>query len=190
MLVCITGISGVGKTTILNELLKKGYQVEFLDSIIHESYLFNNEGYKIIKKNFGSEFINQREVDRKKLGNLVFNNSEQLENLNNLVEPLIIKAILKLKKRSEKNNMIIVEAAALLNNYDKYAPFFDKIILIKAPKKLIEANLKVKFRHLGDSFKNPIKLLKNLNFDFIINNNGSIQKACKSLENYLNIVKP
>lgn len=190
MLVCITGISGVGKTTILNELLKKEYQVEFLDSIIHESYLFNNEGYKIIKKNFGSEFINQREVNRKKLGNLVFNNSDQLEKLNNLVEPLIIKAILKLKKRSEKNQMIIVEAAALLNNYDKYAPFFDKIILIKAPKKLIEANLKVKFSHLGDSFKNPIKLLKNLNFDLIINNNSSIQKACKSLENYLNIVKP
>lgn len=188
MLICVTGISGVGKTTILNDLLKKGYQVEFLDSIVHKSYLFNNHGYKIIKKNFGSDFVNEKEVDRKKLGNLVFNNSEQLEKLNNLTQPFITKAILKLKKRAEKKKMIIVEAAALLNNYDKYASFFDKIILIKAPKKLIEANLKLKFSYLGNSCKNPVKLFKNLNFDLIINNNGSIQKACKSLENYLNLI--
>lgn len=189
MLICVTGISGVGKTTILNELAKKGYHVEFLDSIIHKSYLFNNEGYKIIKKNFGINFINSKEVDRKKLGLLVFNDPDQLEKLNNLIEPLVIKAILKLKKISAKSNLIVVEAAALLNNYDKYASFFDKIILIKAPKKLIRTNLDVKFSYLGHNFKNPVKFFKNLNFDFIINNNGSIQKACKSLENYLNLFK-
>lgn len=189
MLICVTGISGVGKTTILNELVKKGYHVEFLDSIIHKYYLFNNEGYKIIKKHFGANFINQNEVDRKRLGNLVFNNPNELEKLNNLIEPLVIKIILKIKKQATKNKIIIVEAAALLNNYDRYASFFDKIVLIKAPKKLIEANLKIKFSHLGNNFQNPVKFFKGLNFDFIINNNGSIQKACKSLENYLNLVK-
>lgn len=183
MLICITGLSGVGKTTILNEL-KNEYKIAILDTLVHEHYCVNDRGYDIIKNNFGIEYVNENGVDRKKLGQLVFSDAEQMDKLNLLLEPLIIDIIEKLKKQAI-NEIVLVEAAALLTNYDRYSRFFDKIILIQAPHDRVMQNTKNKFFYL-DKFENFVwELNSKMKFDLVVDNNESPKNAVTKISNFL-----
>ncbi len=188
MIICVTGQSGVGKTTILN-LLSKKYYVEFLDNLIHTEYKVNNQGYNLIKEHFGIKYVDSNKVNRKKLGQLVFSDKHLLNKLNNILEPLIIKIILNIKKKY-KNSLVLVEGGAILNNFEKYANLFDKFILIKAPKKFIKENNNIKFAHIDNDIYKYLKVnISNSFFDLIILNNKSPELCAKKIEIFLNKLK-
>ena len=104
MLICITGQIGSGKTSLLNEFKSLDFKTFEMDKYIHEIYKKNKIGYQLIKKNFGDSYVNEIEVDRKKLGQLVFNDNKKLNKLNSLTIPLIRQKILELKNINEHIN--------------------------------------------------------------------------------------
>lgn len=91
MKICITGKVGSGKTTAIEYLSSLGYTTYIADEYVHSIYKVGAIGYKKIAKSFGKEYVNEVEVDRKKLGKLVFSNPIALEKLNKLLCPLIKK---------------------------------------------------------------------------------------------------
>ncbi len=173
MLVCITGKSGVGKTTATQYIKKLGFNTWIADKYVHEIYQYGNIGYLAIKKVFGNEYVNSKEVDRKKLGLLVFNDIKSLKKLNEITLPLIKNKLLELKR---KNTLIFCELAIYINHENYFKNVFDKIILISAPKTLEKDNLKNKFGSLRKfptkrvgSLKNPIKN-NTIKYDFCVDN--------------------
>ena len=111
--ICITGKIGSGKTEASKILIKNGYDVLIMDQYVHEIYKFNKTGYKQIKKHFGQQFVNETEVDRKKLGKLVFSDKKSLNKLNKIMIPIMKK---KIESFIENKSISFVELGIYLEH--------------------------------------------------------------------------
>jgi Predicted nucleotide kinase (related to CMP and AMP kinases) len=47
-MICITGTPGVGKSTVLKEMVKKGYEVSEFDTLIKDCIIEEKDGEKIV----------------------------------------------------------------------------------------------------------------------------------------------
>ncbi|WP_027119674.1 dephospho-CoA kinase [[Mycoplasma] testudinis] len=189
MLVCVTGLSGSGKSTILKSSLLSKYSVFHMDEIIHQLYQPDYPGYNIIKKTFGPGFITEQGVDRKKLGKLVFSNSVELAKLNQCLQPLISMILWSLNVQSN-NKVYLVEIAASSFNLENYQRFFDASVLIKCDLKTIKKRLTQRFSHLStQSQESLIYKFKEKDFQYVLCNNYSIDTAANELLSYLKTIK-
>lgn len=113
----ITGNSGSGKSVVSEVISEKGGFIIDADKIAHDIILKGNVAYDEIIKGFGNDILNDDgQIDRKKLGNKVFNNKKSLELLNSITHKHIVE-IIKKKIDEERNNShscIIVDAPLLI----------------------------------------------------------------------------
>ena len=133
MLICITGQIGSGKTSVLKEFKNLGFKTFEMDVYIHNIYKKDKIGYQLIQKTFGDLYVNDVEVNRKKLGQLVFNNKKMLDKLNSLTIPIIKQKIIELKKL---NDNIFIELGIFLNHESEFENLFDYVILVKGKSEL------------------------------------------------------
>lgn len=93
------------------------------DSIAHSAYEPNSDAFKDVVKAFGTELLNNGEIDRKKLGSIVFADNMAMQRLERVVWPhvqiqieaLIQKAKSEWNENDGRNPIIVVEAAVLLD---------------------------------------------------------------------------
>lgn len=187
----ITGSIGSGKTTIAKIFGKRHFNRIDADEMGHQIIKKNTDAYKKITKEFGISILDKNEeVDRNKLGDIVFNNVNKLKKLNSIMHPLIIDTIKnqikKIQRKCGNKTKIIVDAPLLLETKTKN--IVDKIIVVKCDKKNI---LKRNKKYPKGKIERILKLQMPLNekikqSDFIIDNN----KDLKYLEQQVkNIVK-
>ncbi len=113
----ITGGVGTGKSTIL-QFLKEEYQAEIcqLDEVARQLQRSGTECFKRIVDAFGTGILGaDGELDRRKLGELVFSDHSRLALLNAIVHPEVKRWVWKdlEKKRKEKTELYIIESALL-----------------------------------------------------------------------------
>lgn len=207
MKICITGTSCSGKSTAMSYIKNAKYNVFIADEYVHAIYKANKPGYLAIKKHFGSEYVTKKEVNRKALGSLVFNDKKALTKLNKLINPLISKAI---KKLDDKKTWF-VELATYIYYPKDFANLFDKVILIFSNKEWHFNCQNKKFNYLKkiptffvDNSKkskpsifnidNKVSSAPAINVDIFVNNSKNknifkknILKVCNSLNQ--NIIK-
>lgn len=128
----LTGNIASGKTSITNYLTSKGIPVIDGDKVARDVVLPGSEGLLKIEENFGEEYISREgTLDRKKLASLVFNDSSKLDELNNILHPIIrnefIKKIEEYKK-DDKIKFIILDAALLIES--KMTDLVDSLWLV------------------------------------------------------------
>jgi len=86
MIICVCGKSGSGKSTISNKL-KEIYKDKLIhidvDKIAHEVLKDNIVQEKLVKV-FGSGILSNKDIDRKKLGNIVFNSKIKMDLLSKI----------------------------------------------------------------------------------------------------------
>jgi dephospho-CoA kinase len=122
----IFGKSGSGKTTVAKFFEEKGFSHINLDGIgrsIPEKY---PQVIADIERIFGADYISNGQIDRKKLGTLVFNNTSELEKLNGIFFGYIVKEAIGLL---EKYPDCVVEGAILIES--GLNEYMDKIIYVK-----------------------------------------------------------
>ncbi|XP_077286040.1 bifunctional Phosphopantetheine adenylyltransferase - Dephospho-CoA kinase isoform X2 [Arctopsyche grandis] len=113
----LTGGIASGKTNITKKLGELGAGVVNCDILAHELYMPGTPINATIAEVFGSNVINENgEVNRKKLGEIVFNDPSRLIELNNLLWPAIIE---EAKKRvralgQQGYKVVVMEAAVLI----------------------------------------------------------------------------
>ena len=83
--IVITGSIGTGKSTAVEIIRDLGFTVLDSDKIVHEGYNAGSELYYKIIGHFGKRVLKEEKIDRRKLGRIVFNNEEKLNELNNIV---------------------------------------------------------------------------------------------------------
>jgi dephospho-CoA kinase len=82
----VTGGSGSGKSTICN-ILREEYNTYIIDAdkIGHAIIKYKSFAYAEIISAFGQQILDESlEIDRKKLGNIIFNSNEKLNMLNKI----------------------------------------------------------------------------------------------------------
>lgn len=124
----LTGGVGSGKSTVAN-IMKNEFHAHIIiaDQVGHLMMQKGNRSYDLILHHFGEEILDEKkEIDRKKLSNLVFLNNpnakKQLEILNSFIHPYVneyIKDNLEKMKQSKKESIVVIETAILFEaGYD------------------------------------------------------------------------
>ena len=134
----ITGGIGTGKSTILRIMEEMGAYVLEADSLAHNLMEPGQPAYIRITEFFGNDIIREDgTIDRGRLGQLVFQNPEALEQLNGIVHPAVKEFILRdieEKKKSGKVRWYVIEAALLIE--DGYRLICDELWYIHAEKEV------------------------------------------------------
>lgn len=126
----LTGGIGTGKTTVANIFREFGVPVFFADDEA-KKFLFEKDIILQLVSYFGSSILVNQNIDRKALAKIVFNDTQSLQILNNILHPLIRMAFKKWCKEHENKPYVIIEAAILFEN--GFNKMVDKTIVIVAP---------------------------------------------------------
>ncbi len=112
MLFGITGGSGSGKSYVADIFRKYGFFIIDTDKTGHEIIKKGREAYYELIEKFGAEILAEDgEIDRRKLGSIVFSDKDKLSMLNSVTHPHIKSEIYSL---AEKNGGISGVDGALL----------------------------------------------------------------------------
>ncbi len=115
MILGITGSSGAGKSTVC-EILERKYNSQTInaDKIAKQLSKQGTSYLQEIVQNFGNDILLQNgELDRKKLANIIYSNSDKRDELNNITFKYIKNEIKDQITKSE-NNIIAIDAPLLL----------------------------------------------------------------------------
>ncbi len=131
----LTGGIGSGKSTVAQILAELGAVVIDADKLGHEAFLPNTEAWRDMVAAFGQQVLAPSgEIDRTKLGRIVFNNPEALARLNQIMHPRIYGiARAKIEEHRQQGAKVIVLEVALLIEA-KWTPLVDEVWVTVAPE--------------------------------------------------------
>ena len=130
MIIGITGGTGCGKTTLLNEIRKLGGAVLDCDAIYHELLKTDAAMLSAIGARFPG-VVENGVLNRKKLGAIVFADEEALLALNAITHSAVKAAVLE--ELSKKPKLAAIDAIGLFEG--GLAPLCDVTVAVVAPTK-------------------------------------------------------
>ncbi|MDE2844529.1 MAG: dephospho-CoA kinase, partial [Chloroflexota bacterium] len=131
-----------GKTEVSRLLQEMGATVLNADQVGHEAYTPHSEAWNEVVKAFGESILQDNgEIDRRKLGGIVFADPEQLEILNGIMHPrmaaIVREELQGLNQRGVE--VAVVEAAVLFEaGWDSLV---DEVWTTESPEDLVVARL-------------------------------------------------
>lgn len=130
----ITGGIGSGKTTICKIFEQLDVPVYEADHWAKTITNTDTEIKKELFRQFGEDLFNENGLDRNKLAEIIFNNSEALNKVNQIIHPKVIDHFNDWCKQYENKKYVIQEAAVLFES--GFYKLFNKMITISAPVEL------------------------------------------------------
>ena len=128
----LTGSIAVGKSYVVEVLRELGAFVADADLTTREVVAPETQGWRLIIEHFGSNILlPNNEIDRAKLGAIVFADEEKRQLLNSVVHPLVIEnqnQWLKARAAEKPDGIAVIDAALMIESggYRR----FDKIIVV------------------------------------------------------------
>lgn len=191
MWIGVTGGIATGKSTVSNYLKSKGYPVIDADLISHRLTQKGELAYAPILQVFGPAILGlDEQIDRKKLGSIVFKDPSKKLLLESILHPLIQSEVAYQKKKYEDlgHKLVFYDVPLLfeknLNNQ------FDAVVLVYSDEGLQRERLKTR-NLLSDSeidarlgAQLPIEQ-KVKQADYIIDNTGSLEQIRVEVDLFL-----
>ena len=128
----LTGSIAVGKSFVCDCFRELGCHVLDADQTAREVVAVDTEGLRRIVKEFGSDVLTaDGNLDRKKLGTIVFGDESKRKLLNSIVHPLVIEVQddwLREQEEADPDGVAIVDAALMIESggYKR----FDKLVVV------------------------------------------------------------
>ena len=114
--ISLTGTIGTGKSLVRKMLEHKGALTIDADQLAHAAYSHGTIGFHALVNRFGNEILDENgQIDRKRLGELVFRNPQALIELETLIHPLVTQAVNRVIDLSPLP-IIVIEAIKLLES--------------------------------------------------------------------------
>ena len=141
----LTGGIGTGKSQAARILEERGAVIINADVLGHLAYKPNTETWQQTVDAFGPEVVGpEGEIDRKRLGRIVFSDTSAKAKLDAIVWPQI--AILARRQienlRKEETDTIVLEAAVLVEA--GWDTLVDEVWVTHAPRNLVRQRLKLR----------------------------------------------
>lgn len=114
----LTGGTGCGKTTVCSILKTYNAYIIDADKIAHNIIKNGTKAYFEIVEYFGKDILNEEnEINRKKLGEIVFSDKTKLDYLNNITHKYIVEEIIdniNILKQKPEYKYIVIDAPLLI----------------------------------------------------------------------------
>jgi len=143
LVIGLTGNFGTGKTTVSQILAELGAVIIDADKLGHELLQLGSQAYQEVVVAFGKAILKpNREVDRDKLGQLVFADATALAQLNRIMHPRMYKIAQERieQYRKQGTKVAVLEAALLIEA--GWTPLVDQVWVTVAPDDVIVNRLK------------------------------------------------
>ncbi len=138
----LTGGIGTGKSEAARILQDLGAVIINADQVGHSAYTPHSEIWSEVVSAFGKGILeDNEEIDRRKLGAIVFSDSSQLERLNRIMHPRMAKMVQQEldRLRDDGAPVAVVEAAVLFEaGWDSLV---DEVWTTAAPEESVVARL-------------------------------------------------
>lgn len=183
----LTGGIASGKSTVSQVFKENKIPVICADSLAHSVILKGKKAYNLILDHFGSDILDaSQEIDRKKLGPLVFQNPEALKNLNKIVHPQVFKEMDRLITiyQAEGHPFIILDVPLLFEGQTHER--CDKTILVYAPENLMIKRIQnrdgLSIEEIEDRLEAQMSIEEKKNLaDYIIDNSGHLEDTVRQV---------
>ncbi|HEV7645842.1 MAG TPA: dephospho-CoA kinase [Pyrinomonadaceae bacterium] len=128
----LTGSIAVGKTFVCQVLAELGCHVLDADNVARDVVKPSTSGWVEIREAFGVEVFQENgELDRKKMGAIVFADEEKRQMLNSIVHPLVIEEQNKWlaeKEAEDPDGVAVIDAALMIESGGSKR--FDKLVVV------------------------------------------------------------
>lgn len=195
MIIGLTGTLGSGKTEAAKILKKLGAQIVSADEIGHGLFVPGSSVWRAVVQAFGQQVLSaDSEINRKKLGEIVFSDPKKLAKLNGIMHPRIRKEIneqIKSCKSSVVSCKLLIIDAALPHLFKGVV---DETWVVDAPKetrikRLLKSGLtKIQINKRMKSQLPQSSYLKIA--DVVILNDGSKEKLKEAVDAAFALSKP
>ena len=142
LVIGLTGGIGTGKTEVSRLLSGLGAVVINADQVGHEAYTPQSEAWEAVVKAFGEEILQpDGEIDRRKLGGIVFADPAQLAILNGIMHPRMAAIVKEKLVGLEQGGaeVAVVEAAVLFEaGWDSLV---NEVWTTESPEEMVVARL-------------------------------------------------
>lgn len=139
----LTGGIGSGKSTVSGFLAELGAAILDADEVGHEALKPDTEIWRQLVAAFGRQIVApDSNIDRKKLGNIVFSSTESLSRLNQIMHPPMydmVKTRLE-EYRRQGTGVVVLEAPLLLEA--GWTPLVDEVWVTTAAEATVLKRLK------------------------------------------------
>ncbi|KAF5058245.1 Dephospho-CoA kinase [anaerobic digester metagenome] len=196
--IVITGSIGTGKSAAVDILKKMGFNVLDSDKIVHEGYNKGTELYNKVVDLFGHTILNEDgTINRSVLGSIVFNDTQRLETLNDMVHAFVREELAK-GVESSNDEVIFLDIPLIFESIarnESYSIKFDEIWLVSVSEETQRNRLEKRALKEG---KNPEDVLKIISkqipikkkismADEIIDNEGTLQELEENIKKLLKL---
>ena len=190
MVIGLTGSIGTGKSEAARQLEALGASIISADQVGHEAYAPNTEAWQQVVAAFGDTILGKDgEIDRRKLGEIVFSDPGQLEKLNEIMHPRMARMVAdKIKVlRSQGVEVVVVEAALLFEA--GWDTLVEEVWVTDSPEQMVIERLKKRNglseeearKRISSQMDRSERLERS---DFVIDNSGDmagLESAIKEL---------
>lgn len=188
----ITGGIASGKSNVCNVIKELGYPIIDCDEITRKNYEIGGKIYNVVLERFGSEFLlDDDNIDRKKLGKLVFNNPSAKMLLNSITHPIIKEELLK-EIAKYNDGLLFVEIPLLYEA--KFDSICDKVICVFLSQKYQVERL-MEREGIDEDFalkkiqsQMDLYMKKSL-ADYVVNSKGSFDETREQVIEIINKIK-
>ncbi len=178
----LTGGIGSGKSTVSQCLAELGAVILDADKVGHEAFKPNTAAWHEVVATFGEQVIAPGgEIDRKKLGEIVFNSPESLARLNQIMHPRMYEMMKDQieEYRQQGVDVVVLEAAVLLEA--NWTPLVDEVWVTVASESAVLERLKQQ-RGLAEEqtlarIRSQLTIeARTKHADIVINNDGDLDE--------------
>jgi len=180
----LTGGIASGKSTVCGLLQKQGCFIIDADKVAHELLLKGQPCYDPVIEAFGVKILDTaREIDRLKLASIVFEDQAELEALNKIVHPHVIRQILAQLDMMETKHPLgtVVVDASLMIESGFHKSFKRLVVVACIPARQIERLISrngLSEAQARQRISLQMPLEQKLRFaDYVIDNSGSLEET-------------
>ena len=188
----LTGGIGTGKSEVSRILRDLGAAIIDADKVGHEAYLPNSEAWTAVVEAFGREVLQpNQEIDRKKLGSIVFGNPDALATLNGIMHPIMygmIEERIDALREGEAAG-VVVEAAILIEA--NWTPLVDEVWVTVAPEEEVIRRVQARNNQSPEQIRSRIRAQlsqeeRERRADVVIANDGDLRQLRDTVEDLWN----
>ena len=186
-LIGLTGGVGSGKSTVAGMFAELGATVVDADEATHVVYAPGTDGFDAIVDAFGPEYVRNGQIDRQRLGDLVFKDEAARLRLNEIVHPRVRDWMTaRTAEAVDRGAEIVVQDVPLLFENRLQGLFSSTVLVYARPQTQVERL--VEQRGLARDRARSI-LAAQMPIDekrplatFVIDNDGSLEETRRQVE--------
>ncbi len=195
IVVGLTGSVGTGKSTVSGIFKELGAYTVDWDELARKAVDPHSKAWYQVVECFGEEFLNEDlTLNRRKLADMVFSDSEKRTRLNQIVHPQVIKEDERITEeiKSLDADAIVIKDIPLL--HEAALPIVvDKTIVVYASEETQLRRLEERGMRPEDARKRIGAQLpiddKVKRADFVIDNNGSLEETRRQVETIYSLLR-